>query len=126
MKNILLPVSIIVLAVSIALGCFFIADAIKEQNETAALSAAAAADQTGTASKSLLSEQEAADYLGLPKDTFSMLLYSLDAQREHLSSYDTYSFIPYLKINDDYFFEKSELDQWVKYNVENHTEWKTD
>lgn len=125
MKNILLPVSIIVLAASISLGCFFIAGAVK-RNEAAALSAAAAADQTGAASKSLLSEQEAADYLGLPKDTFSMLLYSLDAQREHLSSYDTYSFIPYLKINNDYFFEKSELDQWVKYNVENHTEWKTD
>lgn len=125
MKNVLLPASIIVLAVSIALGSFFIAGAVKEQGEAAVTAASAASDRAAAAARPFLTEQEAADYLGLPKDTFSILIYSLDAQKEQSSSYDTDSCIPYMKINNDYFFQKSDLDQWVEYNVENHSELKT-
>jgi hypothetical protein len=39
--------------------------------------------------------------------------------RTQLTSYDTYRFIPYIKVKDEKFFSKYQVDEWIK-----HTFWE--
>ena len=125
MKNILLPISIVVLAVSVALGSFFIAGAMKEQGKAAVAAAEIAAGKAAADSKTLLSEQEAADYLGLPEETLHKLAV-LSGRTKYMSGGDFSQYPAYLKIDDNYYFVKSELDKWAEYNVQQNSELKSE
>ena len=127
MKNILLPISIVVLAVSVALGSFFIAGAMKEQGKAAVAAAEITAGKAAADSKTLLSEQEAADYVGLSAETFhKTLTSSIKEQKSQEGIFDTYQYIPYMKIDDDSYFLKSELDKWAEYNIQQNSELKSE
>jgi hypothetical protein len=50
--------------------------------------------------KGLMTEQETANYLNLSQDKFNDLIAYQESEREKVTVYDTYSFIPFLKIEN--------------------------
>ena len=67
--------------------------------------------------------EETAQYLSLPVDQLRSIVSSNDFERAKLSgSYDTYRFIPYIEIKGEKYFNKIQVDEWIKYNSLNGTE----
>lgn len=72
-----------------------------------------------------MTEKETANYLNLSQDKFDSLIAYEDSQREKVNSYDTYSFIPFVKIDNVKYFNKEQVDKWVEYNTNNRREINT-
>jgi hypothetical protein len=69
--------------------------------------------------KGLMTLGETAKYLSMTEDQFKRVIIQQDAIRTQLTSYDTYRFIPYIKVKDEKFFSKYQVDEWIK-----HTFWE--
>jgi hypothetical protein len=69
--------------------------------------------------KGLMTLAETADYLSMSEEQFKRIIIQQDAMRTQLTSYDTYRFIPYIKVKDEKFFSKYQVDEWIK-----HTFWE--
>jgi hypothetical protein len=67
----------------------------------------------------LMTLKETADYLSMSEEQFKRVIIQQDAKRSQLTSYDTYQFIPYIKVKDEKFFSKYQVDEWIK-----HTFWE--
>jgi hypothetical protein len=73
--------------------------------------------------KGLWTMEETAQYLSLPVDQLRSIVSSNDFERANLSgSYDTYRFIPYIEIKGEKYFNRIQVDEWIKYNSLNWTE----
>lgn len=66
----------------------------------------------------LMTLKETAHYLSMSEDQFKRIIVQQDALRSQLTSFNTYQFIPYIKIKDEKFFSKYQVDEWIK-----HTFW---
>jgi hypothetical protein len=64
--------------------------------------------------KGLMTLEETAKYLSMTENQFKRVIIQQDAIRTQLTSYDTYSFIPYIKVKDEKFFSKYHVDEWIK------------
>ena len=60
-----------------------------------------------------------AEYLQISEQSIEIIISHDDWQREGLSSYDTYQFIPYLLLDNQKRFIKTEIDAWLKYRNDN-------
>jgi hypothetical protein len=69
--------------------------------------------------KGLMTLEETADYLSMSEEQFKRIIIQQDSIRSQLTSYDTYRFIPYIKVKDEKFFSKYQVDEWIK-----HTFWE--
>jgi hypothetical protein len=69
--------------------------------------------------KGLMTLAETADYLSMSEEQFKRIIIQQDALRRQLTSYDTYQFIPYIKVKDEKYFSKYQVDEWIK-----HTFWE--
>jgi hypothetical protein len=69
--------------------------------------------------KGLMTMEEAAEYLSLSEKQLEELIRQHDLQRSQLTSFDTYSFIPYIKIKNNRYFNKQNIDEWIK-----HSPWQ--
>ncbi len=67
----------------------------------------------------LLTDEEAASYLGLPETTFKEMVSKSEAIREKLSAYDTHKYISFFRINGHRYYSQSALDKWIDYNMLN-------
>lgn len=67
----------------------------------------------------LMNKVDAAAYIGIEADTFSKILQEDIREKQNLSVYPTYKFVPYMVIEGDKYFNKIELDKWVEYNMNN-------
>lgn len=118
--NKLVFICILILSVSIVLNGIFAAGGIKND----------ASDSIGSSQlsygKALMTEKEAAEYLGLPSDKFHQLLTYYEAQRKQLGSFDTFRFLPHITIDDEKYFYKEHLDKWAEYNSLSYAEIDTD
>lgn len=118
-ENKLLPISIFILALSIFFGSFWIGYSMKSPNKpTNSIS-------SGTSGKALMTEKETAEYLNMTQKQFTDLLSHEEISREKLTTFDTYQFIPYIKIDGLRYFNKDELSKWIQYNSENRSEIHT-
>ena len=70
-------------------------------------------------SKALMTSDEAAQYLGILLNDFDVLIYSQVAQKVRLQSYDTYQFFPFITIGNTRYFNQTEIDKWIEYNMLN-------
>jgi predicted HTH domain antitoxin len=66
--------------------------------------------------KGLLTLEEAAEYLSMSIEMFEYVLIKHELERHQRSSYPTYEYIPYIEVQDQKFFSKSELNQWIQYS----------
>lgn len=103
----LLPIAVIIMALSIVFSSFWIGDSIREGRNIQV-----------TTQKALLTEQESADYLNLSLNEFKDILSKDSKRKAATKSYEPYEFMPYIQItNEKILFSKKELDEWIKFNT---------
>ena len=68
-----------------------------------------------TVTSDVMTITQLAGYLQISEEAIERIILEDDSERAALSSYDTYEYIPYLIINDQKRFIKSEIDEWLKY-----------
>lgn len=71
--------------------------------------------------KGLLTIEEAAKYLSMSVDELNQIILQQDKERGQLSIYETYQYVPYIKMNDQKYFNITQLNKWIEYNS---TTWK--
>ena len=110
-KN-LLSIAIIILSLSIGYLAFVLATDMTavEQNEDSSIA-------TSNFEKGLLTADETAAYLSLSIDELDSLIRRQDSERIQLGSFSTYQFIPYITINNQRYFNKEEVNEWIKFNT---------
>ncbi|GGA48088.1 helix-turn-helix domain-containing protein [Psychrobacillus lasiicapitis] len=109
-----LNISIILLSISI----FFLAIQFGNSDSMEANESVQMVDNSA---KGLLTVEEAAFYLNLNEERLVAMIQQQDSSREVLSSFDTYEYIPYIQIGEDKYFNKEQIDEWIRYNT---TIWK--
>ncbi|MCC5910105.1 MAG: hypothetical protein JJT76_06675 [Clostridiaceae bacterium] len=110
----LLPLSIIILAISIIFSSIWIGQSLQK------LSNAQATNTQPSIEKALLTDEEAAEYLGISINQFKDILIKDKNDKAKLTSYPTYRFIPYIELaNGNKLFSKEELDKWIKHHMNN-------
>lgn len=72
-----------------------------------------------------MTEKETAEYLNMPQDKFISLITYEESQMKKMNSYDTYSFIPFVKIDGVKYFNKEQVNKWVEYNTTNRRDINT-
>lgn len=105
----------LILAAAFLGGCYILAERGEDKSEEEVHA------KTDIANKSILTESELADYLGIPMSDLQDLLELDRKKRENLQgtrSYDTYSILPSMVLpNRSHLFLKSEVDKWVEYQI---------
>ena len=66
----------------------------------------------------LMSIKQLSDYLQISEKSIESIMGQDDFNKSKMSNYDTYQFIPYFKLDDQYKFLKSDIDKWLKYKNE--------
>lgn len=105
-----LPISIVLLSISIFLLAFQLGNRVSSEENTPVQS-------VDSASKGLLTLKEAAYYLNLNEEQLIGIIQKQDSSREVLSSFDTYAYIPYIQIGGDKYFNQEQIDEWIRYNI---------
>ena len=72
--------------------------------------------RTENLEKGLLTAEKTAAYLSLSVDELDSIIRRQDSERIQLGSFSTYQFIPYITINKQKYFNKEEVDEWIKYS----------
>ncbi|CAM4197263.1 hypothetical protein U9M73_16940 [Paenibacillus phoenicis] len=105
----------LILAAAFLGGCYILAERGEDKSEQEVHA------KTVIGNKSILTESELADYLGITMSDLQDLLELDRKKRENLQgarSYDTYSILPSMELpNRSHLFLKSEVDKWVEYQV---------
>lgn len=110
----LLPISIIILAVSIVFASIWIGHSLQ------GITKIQVSNTQVSKEKALLTEKEIAEYLNISVDEFKNILSRDIQEKSRLTIYPTYKFIPYIEINNgNKMFSKKELDEWIKFNMFN-------
>ena len=68
----------------------------------------------------LMTKTQLSEYLQISEKSIEGIIKEDDTARQNLGSYDTYRFIPYLKIDNQERFLKEEIDKWLEYKNQNH------
>ncbi|WP_273320125.1 hypothetical protein [Vallitalea guaymasensis] len=130
--NKLLITSILILSAAIIFGSVWIGNAIKSTNKESDSKVGNEAQELESqvvsfniSDKALLTEQEVAQYLGIPQDKLNIILQKEKIERQKLSSYDTYRYMPYIEIDDEKYFLKNEVDEWLQYHSSNRSKFDT-
>lgn len=110
-NNKLLPLSIIILAISIVFGSIWIGNAIGKASEVEGYNQ--------IIFKALLNKEEAAQYLNISVEQLNSILRKDEQERRNLGSYPTYRFIPYMEIDGKQMFNIEGLNQWIEWNMLN-------
>lgn len=74
-------------------------------------------DKNNTSQALLMNSERASEYLGISLDTLIASIKREKIEKYDLTLYDTYRFIPYLVIDGEMYFTKSELDKWAEYKT---------
>jgi hypothetical protein len=110
LKNNLIAISIVILSLSFFYCGYQISSSLKiKQSDREVV-------ETG-----LMTMEEAADYLSMPFDDFETLIYQQDQLRKASGSFNTYNFIPYIELKGKKYFNKTQVNQWIK---EASTTWQ--
>ncbi|GIP24036.1 helix-turn-helix domain-containing protein [Paenibacillus sp. J22TS3] len=112
-KEILLPISIIVLGGCLILSAWIVTNGLKNNEHFVQ------AQNTTTTAKALMTSAEAAQYMGITLNDFNLLIKSQVGERAELHSYDTYRFIPFIDIGNQKYFNRAEIDKWIEYSMLN-------
>lgn len=68
----------------------------------------------------LMTKIQLSEYLQISEQSLEGIIKKDEFDKAKLSSYDTYQFIPYLKIDNQERFLKAEIDVWLKYKNDHH------
>ncbi|MFB5088707.1 hypothetical protein PGC35_16120 [Psychrobacillus sp. PGGUH221] len=113
MSKHLLSVSIVLLSIAICFLAYQIGN-IHTPNEVSE-----PVHNIEISERGLLTSEEVAVYLSMDVEQFKKLIKQQNLKRAQLSSYDTYTFIPYIQMNGEQYFTKQQVDEWINYNIMN-------
>lgn len=102
----------VILALAIIFMTAYIGNAIKDV-------ARAEEGSPDTSQALLMKDEEAAKYLGLAVENFRSVIKRQNVEKQGLTSYPTYRYIPFIEIDGIKYFNALELQQWVTYNMHN-------
>lgn len=71
-------------------------------------------------SSQLMTKTQLAEYLQMSEESIKNIIKEDDLKKDKLNSYEKYRFIPYLKLDNQERFIKSEIDKWLKYKNDQH------
>ncbi|MTI49213.1 MAG: hypothetical protein FH761_15310 [Firmicutes bacterium] len=108
MKNKAIIIASLIIAVSLLGSSLILANGLKSSNKISSKEAT-----INTGEKKLLKQEEAAKYLGIEVEDFRDLITSQIVQKENLTAFSTYRFIPYVIINNEFYFTKGNIDKWL-------------
>jgi predicted DNA-binding transcriptional regulator AlpA len=115
MKFIVYPISALIIGISIIIaasilkGTFF-----TNQNDTTSKDSSTAVSTLN--SPNIMMKEQLADYLQVNEETIDRIMKEDNQQKVAIGdSYETYMFLPYIKIGNQERFLKSEIDKWLKY-----------
>lgn len=105
-----LSLSIVLLSIAIFFLAFQLGNSVSNgENEHVQM--------VDSSTKGLLTLEEAASYLNLNKEKLTAIIRKQDSSREILSSFDTYTYIPYIQIGEEKYFNQEQIDEWIRYNI---------
>jgi len=67
----------------------------------------------------LMTKTQLTEYLQISEESIENIIVKDDAEKANRGSYDTYQYIPYLKIDEQVRFLKPEIDKWLQYKNDN-------
>lgn len=62
-----------------------------------------------------MTKSQLSEYLQISEESIENIINKDNFEKAKLSSYETYRFIPYLKIDEQVRFLKTEIDKWLQY-----------
>ena len=117
-----LLISSIIISISIIIGSVLISNSIMKVNEDSNVSQSS---YSLANIKGLMKEEETAEYLNMSQEMFNRLLISQESHKSKTQGYITYSFIPFVKIDNVKYFNREQLDKWIEYTSINQVEIDT-
>lgn len=112
-NNIVIIAAAIILSLSLIFSAVYLGNSINKSDFDTS-------DNNNKTSENLLmTAEQAAEYLGVSADTFISKIKRENIEKQNVSSYPTFKFIPYLELDGVRYFSKSELQKWVEYNIYN-------
>ncbi|MEH7085831.1 hypothetical protein V7139_24255 [Neobacillus drentensis] len=119
MKSITYPFSALIIGISIIIGAiilkgtFFI-----NQNDSSIKNTSTSVYSVNT--PNILTKKQLSEYLQVNEETIDGIMKEDRRQKVLMGgSYETYMFLPYLKIGNQERFLKSEINKWLKYQNDN-------
>lgn len=119
MKNsYILPGSIIFLALSILFSSVFLGNVIKIQDPYLQVTE----DKTISQGKLLITMEEASDFLGIPVEAIQEII---NKEEEYMDEFHEFrgKMFPYVKVDRKIYFNKEELEEWVKEKAADRTDF---
>jgi hypothetical protein len=108
----------IIISLSIIIGCVWIGNTISKVNKDTNVNQPSLA-----INKALMTDKETAEYLNMSQEKFNKLIDYEEPQKKGV--YDTYSFIPFVKVDGIKYFNKEQVDKWVEYHITKNVDINT-
>lgn len=109
MKQSTFLIGIFILGLSIVISAFILSNTSSKSDSLKNNS------QVINSTPDLMTITQLAEYLQTSEQALENIILKDDSERADLGTYDTYQFIPYLKIDNQKRFIKVEIDEWLKY-----------
>jgi hypothetical protein len=114
MKSLVQSWSAIILGISLIITALILRDGLLSSNETKS-NGINYKNEEVISTLNLMTIKQLSVYLQISEDSIRSIIYKDDKDKANMSSYETYAFIPYLKLDNEYRFLKTEIDKWLKY-----------
>ena len=101
----------LILGVSIIISSFIIRDSFSHKGSV----------EIQTQPSDVLTLAQLSEYLQISEKSIQNIINEDSLTKASMSSYDTYRFIPYIRLDNQTLFLKAEIDEWLKYqSVKNY------
>ncbi|WEG14415.1 Clp protease ClpB [Pullulanibacillus sp. KACC 23026] len=123
MRSIIYPMSSLILGISLVVAALIVKDTFK-QPVTKSKTTVQKPTPLSIPNPNLMTKEQLSVYLQISEKTIDKIISDDAAKKAELAdeSYDTYEFLPYLKIDGQERFLKSEVDLWLQYQNDHHDE----
>ncbi|ANC78533.1 hypothetical protein ABE65_017685 [Fictibacillus phosphorivorans] len=113
MKSLLHSLSAIILGISLIIASLILRDGLSG-NTTKSNDYYFQNEET-VSTLNVMTVKQLSVYLQISEGSIESIIYNDDKDKANMSSYETYAYIPYIKLDNEYRFLKKEIDKWLEY-----------
>lgn len=119
MKQVTLLISACVLGISIIISSVVISETSTKTTGNKVKDSSSIATNTNS---NLMTKKQLSQYLQVSQQEIDTIITKDNSEKAQLGNgvFDTYQFLPYLKIGDQERFLKTEVDKWLKYKSDRY------
>jgi predicted DNA-binding transcriptional regulator AlpA len=115
MKFIIYPISALIIGISLIIGASILKGTILT-NHNGNVTKNSSIQLPSVYSTNIMTKKQLSEYLQVSEETIDSIMKEDNKQKAAIgNSYDTYMFLPYLKIGNQERFLKTEIDKWLQY-----------